>query len=503
LTGLAEKRRILTQLVMITASQLYDFVRCPHRISLDAFGNLSLRDEPNPFVQLLWEQGIDHEASIVASLSIGLDIRHLSAMDRERETLAAIKKRVPLIYGGRLISEDLVGEPDLLEFRGSGYIPGDIKSGSGFEGDEGEGKLKKHYAFQLAHYVLILEQLGLSDGSRKAFVIDRHGDRVAYVLTEPQGPRNTETWWDSYQQALAHVRAIFSRAQPTLGALCSECKLCHWHSHCKREFVAQGDLTLIAELGRSKRDVMVQTIPTIDVFAVTDPTDYIRDKKTIFPGIGPDTLSKFHERAKLLTTPGARPYLKSAANLRIASKEVYYDIESDPMRDVVYLHGFVERGHAQPSTSRYIPFFAQGIDSAHEESVFREGWAYLNLRLQDSIIYYYSKFERTMCTKLAEKYPSVCSVTEVEGLFASPAMVDLRDVVVKATEWPTYDRSIKTLAQYLDFQWRDTHPSGAASIEWYHRWIESGDPAIKQRILDYNEDDCLATGVVVDCIRSL
>ena len=29
------------------------------------------------------------------------------------------------------------------------------------------------------------------------------------------------------------------------------------------------------------------------------------------------------------------------------------------------------------------------------------------------------------------------------------------DVVKKATEWPTYDQSIKTLAQFLGFQWRD------------------------------------------------
>lgn len=45
-------------------------------------------------------------------------------------------------------------------------------------------------------------------------------------------------------------------------------------------------------------------------------------------------------------------------------------------------------------------------------------------------------------------------------------MVDLYfDVVKKATEWPLYDQSIKTLAQYLGFEWRDPDPSGAASIE--------------------------------------
>jgi predicted RecB family nuclease len=39
-------------------------------------------------------------------------------------------------------------------------------------------------------------------------------------------------------------------------------------------------------------------------------------------------------------------------------------------------------------------------------------------------------------------------------------------------------------SKYLGFAWRDLHPSGAASIEWYDRWAETGDPTIKQRILD-------------------
>jgi predicted RecB family nuclease len=83
-------------------------------------------------------------------------------------------------------------------------------------------------------------------------------------------------------------------------------------------------------------------------------------------------------------------------------------------------------------------------------------------------------------------------------------MIDLYfDVIKRATEWPLSSQSIKAIAKYLGFRWRDTNPSGATSIEWYNRWIETVDPAIKQRILDYNEDDCLATGVVVDGIRAL
>jgi len=77
------------------------------------------------------------------------------------------------------------------------------------------------------------------------------------------------------------------------------------------------------------------------------------------------------------------------------------------------------------------------------------------------------------------------------------------DVVLKATEWPTRDYSIKTLAKYLGFSWRDKHPSGAASIEWFNRYITNKNPDIRQRILDYNEDDCRATRVLLDGIRAI
>jgi predicted RecB family nuclease len=119
-------------------------------------------------------------------------------------------------------------------------------------------------------------------------------------------------------------------------------------------------------------------------------------------------------------------------------------------------------------------------------------------------VFYYSKYERTIYRKLPERYPEVCSADEIERLFDPQEAVDLNfDVVLKATEWPTFDFSIKTLAKYLGFAWRDTDPSGASSIEWFNRWIETGDTAIKQRILDYNEDDCRATRVLLDGIRQL
>ena len=120
------------------------------------------------------------------------------------------------------------------------------------------------------------------------------------------------------------------------------------------------------------------------------------------------------------------------------------------------------------------------------------------------MIYYYSAYEKTLYRKLQKLYPDVITNEQIGSLFESPYTVDLyADIVRPKTEWPTIDYSIKTLASFLGFKWRDPNPSGVASVEWYHRWVESGDEEMKQRILDYNEDDCVAMRVLKDILQKL
>ena len=98
----------------------------------------------------------------------------------------------------------------------------------------------------------------------------------------------------------------------------------------------------------------------------------------------------------------------------------------------------------------------------------------------------------------------MCSAETLADFFDKAHAVDLyHDVVESGSEWPTNNFSIKTLAKYLGFAWRDENPSGAASIEWYSRWEETRDPALRARLLAYNEDDCRATRVLLEGLRRL
>ena len=488
----------------ITASMLYDLVVCPHRVHMDAFGDPVLRDPPSRFMQLLWEKGALLETDVIAGLEI--PFTNLSTHDndeRERLTLDAMRRGVALIYAGRIRADGLLGDPDLLRREGSVYVAGDIKSGAGMEGPEDLSKPKKHYAVQLALYTDILERMAYSAG-RRGFIWDIHGKEVAYDFTLPQGPKTPQTLWQEYAQVLSQAQAIVAGECKTLPALASACRDCHWNSACMEHLTESNDLTLIPFLGRSKRDVMMESVATVADLAQTDPARFVQGRKTTFPGIGPPTLAKFSERARLLTAaPPARPYLTQPLPLPEAPLELFFDLEVDPMRDHCYLHGFLERRNCDTATEKFVYFLADEVSAEAEKEAFAKAWAYLQAS-QPCAIYFYGAYEKTMYRKLRAKYPYVCSQEDLARLFAAAETVDLYNHFVrKYTEWPTHSYGLKPLAQHLGFKWRDSDPSGAASIEWFYRWTETGDEVIRQRILDYNEDDCRATRVLRDALEGM
>jgi predicted RecB family nuclease len=484
---------------------LYNIVKCEHRVWMDLYGDPKERDAPSEFVELLWRHGRVHEEEVVAKKApAACDIRSKPVSEREQLTAAAMKRCEPLIFGGRISCGDLLGEPDLLRRENGGYVPGDIKAGAA-EDDVGaaDGRPKKHYAVQLGLYLDVLERLGFSDGSRRAFVWDVLGEEVYYDFSVPKNQKNPATLWDDYQESLALARSIVAgefKSQPAYGSICRNC---WWYTACIEELTRLDDLTLIPELGRSRRTPLSPIVKSAAEFARANMEQFVNEKgESVAKGIGLATLAKYHARAKIRTSGGG-PYAKREITFPSAALEISFDIETDPMRDHCYLHGFLERRNDGAPCNGYV-FFLTDVPTPHAERLaFAEAWSYVK-SAQPCVLYTYSKYERTWWRKLREKYPDVCSAEELEELFSPTRTVDLYyDVVLAATEWPTIDYSLKSLAKYSHFRWRDAHPSGASSIEWYDRFVLEPTEESKSRILEYNEDDCRATFAVLDRIREL
>ncbi|MGC1403461.1 MAG: IS66 family transposase, partial [Thermodesulfobacteriota bacterium] len=68
---------------------------------------------------------------------------------------------------------------------------------------------------------------------------------------------------------------------------------------------------------------------------------------------------------------------------------------------------------------------------------------------------------------------------------------------------PTYSNGLKDLAKFLGYEWSDPNVSGVQAIVWRHEWEESGKPALKQKLIKYNTEDCKGLQRVTDFVVNL
>lgn len=484
---------------LVTASMLRDLVVCERRPWLDAHGDADARAPVAPFVELLWNGGMAHEEKVLAALAgTVVDLREVARADRFTATLKALKVDADHVLGAELRHGDLLGRPDILSRRDGVWFAGDAKNGTPFMPDGIRPKME--YGAQVWLYAHLLGELGIGDPSR-AFIVGGDGE-VAWFELDAPAPGGTMS--ERAAALLARARAIVHGRAGTRGASGALCGLCHWRDVCAVEMEDADDLTLIAGMGRSLRTLIEPLAANRAELAKLD-IDRLRSERgeRAVPGLGMARLERFRDRALLATTPGAVPYAREPLDLPVYGREWHLDIEADPTAGpLVYLHGLWERtGGPAAWTERFIPFFADGDDG--ERRAFAEVWALLTSD-QATAIYYYSPYERTSYRMLQRRYPEVCAADDVEALFAAPRVVDLySDVVAPATEWPLPSYGLKAIAKSQGFRWNAADAGGASSIAWYDEWRRTGDPAVLERIIDYNRADVIASAVVLDALRAL
>jgi len=487
--------------VKITPTLLFNYLQCPHKPWRDLYGPEQEKSKDvNPFLELLWSNGVLHEKEVISNFTNEIiDLSEGTVEERLQRTKEAMEAKIKNIYQGVIQFDDIFGIPDLLSYENNvGYTPTDIKSGGALE-DESlengiEGKQKKHYAVQLSVYSDILINLGYSK-AKKGYILDRDKNLVEYDFSASLGPRNQKTYWDFYLEIKEKVKMLITNEAQNLPAISGTCKLCQWQDSCKKWAKNSGDLTLIFNLGRKVRDVLVSEtdIRTVEDLALADLSPLIERKETdsgFLKGVGEKSLKTAKKRAEILHQ-NSPPILYKPIFLPEVTYECFFDVEDDPTRDLLYLTGVYVRNK---ESSEYKSFIAESPNEESEKKAWAEFWSFVRtLPSNDFAFYYYSQHEKTTYRKLHKKYPDVITQEELEDFFTNPNTIDLYQIVTQNTDWPLNSYSIKAIANYLGFKWRDKTPSGAASIEWYNRYCETGDKHILTRILEYNCDDCIAT----------
>jgi len=470
-----------------TVRDLVTLARCAHRVTLDRRGDVDARLPVSPFVELLWTRTMLHESTMVRSHNAEI-IDAAAPFDVRRSRTRELMQSGAASIGGALLDiGDLCGDvPLLVKQDGVSELGNFIYVPAIAEGDDitTSFELDERSAMRLCAFA---ELLGHTQGHRPA-----HG-----IVVATQGEREVEldAFWPRYLELRRRARRVLLGIEQTRPGLKAECRLCRWRVKCHDDLVAADDLTLISSVGEAERDRLERLeVKTADALADCAA------EKLVASGIGKRRASTLVRAASVrrskepaVVAPWTRPQ---------AALEIVYDIENDALDPFVYLHGLLLRTLTSPAEpiDKYEPLCSRLPETEAEL------WARFLARVEaledvsSYCVYVYGSHERTVLRRLARMYGGTAALDRFVD-----RLIDVHDAVRATVVLPTESTSLKAVATWLGFKWRDAEPTGAGSIAWWSEYARDpiANTAALQRVLSYNEDDLRATILIVDWLSSL
>ncbi len=119
------------------------------------------------------------------------------------------------------------------------------------------------------------------------------------------------------------------------------------------------------------------------------------------------------------------------------------------------------------------------------------------------VVYHYSGYEVAKIRGLADRAGD--PLLDWAAAYAEEHFVDLLEIV-KAHYFGVAGLGLKLMAAHAGFSWRDDDPGGLNSQVWFAEAVHAESPparaAARQRVLEYNEDDVIATAQLRAWLRA-
>jgi predicted RecB family nuclease len=278
---------------------------------------------------------------------------------------------------------------------------------------------------------------------------------------------------------LTEVRAMAGRdatAPPVI--LNRHCPLCHFRAECRAKAEADNDLSLLDRMTpKAIRRYQKKGIFTVNQLS------YLFKPRRRRRGTGTSPVFKFELQALAIRT--GKIYLQTPPSIVRQPVELYLDIEGIPDEQYYYLVGLVvRRGDECTAHSSW-------ADSREDElRIWSELQDLLDTTPEAPIIHYGS-YEPKAIARMGRRYG-----TDVEKYLGR--MVNLNEEVFGRVYFPVRSNGLKDIGAFLGTSWAEPGVSGLQSLVWRHRWEETGDADLAERLRRYNQEDCRALVLLHD-----
>ncbi|HYO85614.1 MAG TPA: TM0106 family RecB-like putative nuclease [Dermatophilaceae bacterium] len=498
--------------LVLSATDLTKHLACPHVTMLDlavAQGRLERPEQGiDEQLQLIFDMGLDHEvryleawrASGARVVEIGTDHdRHRA----ERDTIAAMRRGVDVIYQATLYDGRWLGYADFLlrHDLGPGEDVAESRFGS-YAYDIADTKLARRLKvpalLQLATYAERLEQLQGVPPPRLLVVTGDRREHAWRLLDVSAYAR----------RARSRLRAATQRPTETEPVPNRYCAQCRWLPACTAQWQQSDDLSLVAGMRGAHRDLLrAGGIATVEQLAAAGPGSLGMLSPTVRDRLHRQARLHVQERSTGRPVYELLPPVPGRGLLRLPEPDagdLYLDFEGDPFADDgqgrEYLAGLWDRGQ------RFRCWWAHDRDAeATLVSDLLEALVQHWREHPGMHVYHYAPYETTALKRLTGRYG--VGEADLDALLRGERFVDLFAVVRHGVAIGKPSYSIKKME---DLYWGRIRPTGSggsavadglSSVVAYERYLTSGDASILDRIRDYNRDDVRSTHALHDWLE--
>jgi predicted RecB family nuclease len=390
---------------------------------------------------------------------------------------------------------------------------------------------------QLAHYHRMLEACGFAAVRPLAAVIGTDGLFEAPVLAwadleEPQVrtfSRSSPEGWrlrsflerydyeHSFRIKIAAV-AMEQTARPgrdpellVRPIVNKECPRCQWWEHCLPQ-LDPDDVSL--RIDKSPLDMReIATLRRHGIATITELADADLDQllERYLPEVthreGAEGRIRVAARRARMLLEGNSFDRETTGPIEVPRADVEIDLDIESSADGrIYLWGFlVRQGVDEPAVYHEFSRF-DDLDDQSEGALAADALTWLRSVVEATpsvVVFHYSGYEVAKISELAARDHDEL-FTWAAG-YAEEHFADLLEIV-KAHYFGVSGLGLKLMARHVGFSWRDEDPGGLNSQLWFAEAVH-GDTAelrtqARRRVLEYNEDDVIATSQVRAWLRA-
>ncbi|MGW4482722.1 TM0106 family RecB-like putative nuclease [Amycolatopsis sp. NPDC004368] len=456
--------------------------------------------------------------------------RDLPAADRVRLTEEAFAAGARFIWGPLLKADPIShrrGGVDLLVRTATGYVP--VLVARHRITDRGQGastteltdldpahrspdetrkvRSQPRDQLRLAHLRRMLQTYGLAETGRAVGgVIGLDADVVVWhdltAGTWPGGRSALAEYDVRFADRLAVATAAATGGEPlAMPSRVLECRRCPFWPTCEVLLTQTRDVSLVVR-GEDAGELRKAGVSTVDRLAALDPAAEAPPMNWT-GGTFADAIMLARAWLADLTVVRRTPLVE------VPRGDVEVDVDMESFGDSgAYLWGTLLSGADIGVAQGYRAFATwEPLPTTDEARSFAEFWAWftdvrartLAAGLTFRAYCYNALAENRWLFGSVERFgdhPGIPSRKEVQSFVDSDEWVDLFRSVTDQFLC-SRGKGLKVIAPVAGFRWRDAEAGGEASMRWYRDAVgmdgETPDDTQRERLLQYNEDDVLAT----------